>query len=80
MERLGARDLPSVMLAERRLIFRGEVAMGTRFVRVKTTSLALSQGHHCRKRSDLSLNIQSAFETFKSATEWCELGTSPYLF
>lgn len=30
MERLGALDLPSVMLAERRLIFIGVVAMGVR--------------------------------------------------
>jgi hypothetical protein len=30
MERLGARDLPSVMLAERRLILRGVVAMVSR--------------------------------------------------
>lgn len=31
------------MLAERRLILRGVVAMGARFVRVKTASLAVSQ-------------------------------------
>jgi hypothetical protein len=32
MERLGARDLPSVMLAERRLILRGVVAMVSRYI------------------------------------------------
>jgi len=45
MDRLGARDLPSVMLAERRLILMGVVAMGARFVRVKKASLAVSQWH-----------------------------------
>ena len=49
MDRLGARDLPSVMLAERRLILMGVVAMGARFVRVKTASLAVSQGRHREK-------------------------------
>jgi hypothetical protein len=33
MERLGARDLPSVMLAERRLILMGVVAMVSRSLR-----------------------------------------------
>jgi hypothetical protein len=40
------------MLAERRLILRGEGAMGARFVRVKTASLAVSQGRHREERSD----------------------------
>ncbi len=54
IERLGARDLPSVILAERRLILMGVVARGARFERVKTVSLAVYQGrhrakcHHCR--------------------------------
>jgi hypothetical protein len=58
MERLGARDLPSVMLAERRLILMGVVAMGARFVRVKTASLAVSQWHSALGR------IQTAMVNF----------------
>jgi hypothetical protein len=70
------------MLAERRLILMGVVAMGARFVRVKTASLAVSQGRpggkcyylcHREERSDeaicLSI-IKSRMTPFNASSHY----------
>ena len=58
MERLGARDLPSVMLAERRLILMEEVALGIpKFQYGQWQSLALRLARHTQSGRQLRCTL-----------------------